>query len=149
MCDKVVKACFSVSYSVPDQYKYQEIYDRVVSEDPFMLKYCPEKSKPQKMCVEAVDDCLGPLKFIPGWFVTSKMLQKFHDSSFTNDKIPFFDKDFGNATFFANEMGISSLDLSIKLTLMMIKILIKMILKLIFMSDFWLVIINLKNLQKE
>ena len=29
------------------------------------------------MCVEAVDDCLAALKFIPDWFVTSKMIKKF------------------------------------------------------------------------
>ena len=28
------------------------------------------------MCEEAVDDLLTALKFIPNWFVTSKMLQK-------------------------------------------------------------------------
>ena len=29
------------------------------------------------MCDEAVDDCLAALKFIPDWFVASKMLKKF------------------------------------------------------------------------
>ena len=28
------------------------------------------------MCDEAVDDCLAALKFIPDWFVTSKMIKK-------------------------------------------------------------------------
>ena len=31
--------------------------DRVASEDPFMLVYCPDKYKSQRMCDEAVDDC--------------------------------------------------------------------------------------------
>ena len=43
--------------------------DRVISEYPFMLVYCPDKHKTQKMCDEAVDDCLAALKFIPDWFV--------------------------------------------------------------------------------
>ena len=50
--------------------------DRVASEDPFMLVYCPDKYKSQRMCDEAVDHCLTVLKFIPDWFVTSKMIKK-------------------------------------------------------------------------
>ena len=40
------------------------ICDSVVSEDPFMLVYCPDKHKTQRMCDEAVEDCLAALKFI-------------------------------------------------------------------------------------
>ena len=43
------------------------------------------------MCGEGVDDCLTALKFIPNWFVTSKMLDKFHNALLTNDDILFFD----------------------------------------------------------
>ena len=32
------------------------------------------------MCDKAVDDCLATLKFIPDWFVTSKMLEKLDNS---------------------------------------------------------------------
>ena len=32
------------------------MYDRVVSEDPFILKYCLDRYETQKMCDEAVDD---------------------------------------------------------------------------------------------
>ena len=28
------------------------------------MEYCPDKYKTQKMCDEAVDDCLAALKFI-------------------------------------------------------------------------------------
>ena len=35
-----------------------------------MLIYCLDRNKTQKMCNEAVDDCLGASKFIPDWFVT-------------------------------------------------------------------------------
>ena len=65
--------------------------DRVISEDPFMLIYCPNRYKNQKMCNEGVDDCLTALKFIPNWFVTSKMLDKFHNALLANDDILFFD----------------------------------------------------------
>ena len=37
------------------------------------------------MCYEAVDDCLAALKFIPDWFVTSKMLEELRDVLLTND----------------------------------------------------------------
>ena len=50
--------------------------DRVIFEDDFMMLYCTGSYKTQKICDEAVDS-LEALKFIPDWFVTSKMLQKF------------------------------------------------------------------------
>ena len=39
--------------------------------------YYPEKYKTQRMCDEAIDDCLAALKFIPDWFVTCKMIKNF------------------------------------------------------------------------
>ena len=36
--------------------------DRVVPEDAFMLLYCSDRYKTQKICHEASDDCLN---FIP------------------------------------------------------------------------------------
>ena len=61
--------------------------DRVTPEDPFMLVYCPDRYKTQKMCDEAADDCLAALKFIPDWFVTSKMLEKLDNDLHANDDI--------------------------------------------------------------
>ena len=55
--------------------------------DPFMLIYCPDRYKTQKMCDKAVDDCLAAVKFIPDWFVTSKMLKKFDNTSLANGDI--------------------------------------------------------------
>ena len=63
------------------------------------------------MCDEAVDDCLAALKSISDWFVTSKMLEKYHDALLPNDDIFFFDKDFRKVTFLDNEMGILGVDL--------------------------------------
>ena len=65
---------FFVFDSIPDRYKTQEMYDRVVSEDPFLRIYCPDKCKTQRMCDKAVDDYLAALKLIPDLFVTSKMI---------------------------------------------------------------------------
>ena len=45
--------------------------NRVGSEDPFFIRYDPDKYKTQRMCDEAVEDYLAILKFVPDWFVTS------------------------------------------------------------------------------
>ena len=50
--------------------------DKVVSEDDFLIVYCPDKYITQKICDEAVDDSLAALKLVPNWFVTSKMIKK-------------------------------------------------------------------------
>ena len=49
--------------------------DKVISENLFILAYCLGRYKIQKMCNEAVDDCLVALRFIPNWFVTIKMIK--------------------------------------------------------------------------
>ena len=40
----------------PDQYKTQEMCDRVVCEDPFLKVFCPDKYTTQRMCDEAIHD---------------------------------------------------------------------------------------------
>ena len=85
--------------------------DRVVSKNLFLLIYCPERYKTQKMCDESVDDCLTALNFIPDWSVTNKMLENFHDTLNANDDILFFNEDFSKVKFFANQMGILGVDL--------------------------------------
>ena len=47
--------------------------DKVVSKEPFLLKYSPDRHKTQKMS-DFVDSFILALKFIPDWFVTSKMI---------------------------------------------------------------------------
>ena len=91
---------FSVFDSVPDWYKTQEWCDRVVSEDPLMLLYYLDIYKTQRICDETVDYCLAPFKFISDLFVTSKMLEKFHDALNASDDILILDEDFSEGTFF-------------------------------------------------
>ena len=43
MCDKGIDTCPFVFDSVLDQYKTQEMCDKVVFKEPFMLKYCLDK----------------------------------------------------------------------------------------------------------
>ena len=38
--------------------------DRAVSKDRFLIVYCPDKYKTQRMCDEAIADCLAALTFI-------------------------------------------------------------------------------------
>ena len=52
------------------------MYDKVVSREPFRLKYCLNRHKPQEMCDKAVDTCLPTLKFVTLWFVTNKIIEK-------------------------------------------------------------------------
>ena len=76
-----------------------------------MLKYCLDRYKTQEMCDKAVDNFLSALKFVPDWFVKSKMIKNPDDAIFSND-IFFFDEDSGNVTFSSNKMGITSVDLN-------------------------------------
>ena len=75
--------------------------DRVVSEDPFFILYCPDKNKTQTMCNKPVDDCLSVFKTILDSFVKSKMLERFHNA--LHDDIPFYNDDFDKVTFTANQ----------------------------------------------
>ena len=56
---------FFVFDFISDRYKTQEMCDRVVSEDPFLIIYWPGEYETQRMCDEAVN-----------WFVTTKMIKK-------------------------------------------------------------------------
>ena len=56
---------------------------------------------------KAVDDFLPALKFVPDWFVTSKMIKRLHNALFTDDDILFFD-----IAFSSDEMSILSKDLN-------------------------------------
>ena len=61
--------------------------DRVVSEYPFLIVYCLDKYKTQRMCDQAVDGCLVALKFIPDWFFTRKMLRNIDNTLHADDDI--------------------------------------------------------------
>ena len=84
----------------------------VVSENPFLIVYCPPKYKTQRMCVEAVDDSLAALKLIPDFFVTCKIIQKLYTALYTDKNILYFNEDSGNVTFCCNEISILSINLN-------------------------------------
>ena len=147
MCDKAVNKCHSTIQWVPDNYKAQEtcgkdvflylfislidtkveMCDRVVFEDHISIFYCPDRYKTQRMCDETADDCLAALKFIPDWFITNKMLEKFDNLL----------KDFDKVLFIANQWHILAGDLD-KIILDNDNNFYEDDLILLFMSDFWL-----------
>ena len=47
---------FFVFDSIPDLYKTQEMFDRVVSKHPFLIVYFPDKCITQRICNESGDD---------------------------------------------------------------------------------------------
>ena len=46
---------------------------KVISEDPFSIRYVPDQYKTKQMCDEAVDVCLAALEFVPDWFVKKQI----------------------------------------------------------------------------
>ena len=51
--------------------------DRIISDDPFSLRYVPDQYKTQQVCDKAVDDCLVVLQFVSDCFVTNKIIKIF------------------------------------------------------------------------
>ena len=64
------------------------------------------------MCDKALDDRLAALKFIPDWFVTSKMILKFFTALYADDGLLIFHEDSSNVTLFCNELSIFSVKLN-------------------------------------
>ena len=82
--------------SIPNQYKTQEMCDRVVFKGTFIIVFCPGKYKTQRMCDEAAADSLAALKVIRNWFVTCKMIKKFLTDLYTDDDILYFNENSGS-----------------------------------------------------
>ena len=68
---------FFAFFYIPDWYKIRvkKLCDRIVSDDPFSLRYVPDQYKTQQVFDETVDDFLPTLNFAPNCFVTSKMIK--------------------------------------------------------------------------
>ena len=74
---------------------------KVVSEDPIMLKYFFDRYQTQTMFNNVVDFSLLELKFVPAWFVTSKIIEKPDSAVFSDGNIVFGDLDSDFVTFLA------------------------------------------------
>ena len=82
--------CNFVFGSIPDQYEIQEMCIKIVSDDTFKLKYCHGRHKTQDICNKAVDYFLPALKFVPNWFVTSKMIKNLLTALYADENILYF-----------------------------------------------------------
>ena len=65
MCDEAFNKCFLRFCCIPDFKKTQKMCGKIISEDPFSLRYVPDQYKTYQMCNKAVDVCLATLKFLP------------------------------------------------------------------------------------
>ena len=64
------------------------------------------------MCDKVVDDCLAALKFVPDWFVTSKMIKILFTSLYADENILYFNEDSGNVIFICKGMDILNIVLN-------------------------------------
>ena len=85
---------------------------KIISDDPFSLRYVPDQYKTQQLCDEAVDDFLPTLNSVPDWLVTSKMVKKLFTPLYADENLLYFNEDFGNVAFHYNEIGILNIDLN-------------------------------------
>ena len=53
----------------------QGICERIISDDPFSIRYASNQYKSQQTFDKALNDCLAAWKFIPDCFVTRKMIK--------------------------------------------------------------------------
>ena len=75
---------------------------------------------------------------------------------YADQNIPYFNEDSRDAVFIYNEMGVVNIDrnnislllILIVIILVLMLLLMKKILILLFLSDFWLGMLNLKNAKK-
>ena len=117
------------------------MFDRVVSEDPFLILNYPDKYMTQKMHDKAVDVSLTTLKLIPDWAVASKMIKKLFTDLYANDNL----MRILVMSYFLIMKWVFLI--YILIILILIIILMKVILILLFFSDLWLGILNLKNVK--
>ena len=88
----------------------QEMCDKIVSKEPFKLKYRLDKFKTQEKCVKAIDSYLPPFKLISDLFVTNKMVEKLDNAVFFNNDIVFGEIDSDIATFYSTDIGLNSIN---------------------------------------
>ena len=98
------------------------------------------------MCDEAVHDFLAVLKLISDYFVTGKMIKKLFIALYADENILYFNKDFVDVIFDYNKTGTLNIDLN---NISLGNNLMKIILVLLFLSDFWLGILNLENAKNK
>ena len=59
----------------------------IICADPFSIRYVPDQYKTHQMRDKAVDSCLAALKFVPDWFVGSKMIKKLFTALYVDENV--------------------------------------------------------------
>ena len=59
----------------------------IICKDPFSIRYVRDQYKTHQMCDKTGDSCLAALKFVPDWFVTSKMIKKPFNAFYVDENI--------------------------------------------------------------
>ena len=98
--------------SIPDWHKTQEMCDRIVSEDSFLIVYCPYKYIKQK--------CVMKLFLILKWHLSlfligllhAEWLKKVFTALYADANLLYVNEDFANAVFNWNGMGILNIDIN-------------------------------------
>ena len=83
-----------------------------MSDDPFSIRYVPDQYNTPEICDKALDDCLSALKFVPGWFLTSKIIKTLFPALDTGENVLCFNEDYGNAAFTSNGISILNIDIN-------------------------------------
>ena len=76
------------------------MWDRIISDDPFWMRYVPDQYKRQQI----FDDSLAVLKFVPDCFVTSKMIKLLFTPLYAGQSRLY--ENSCNVVFNCNGMGI-------------------------------------------
>ena len=74
MCNEGIISSPSAISFVPECCKTQEMYIKSVDTCSFVFGSVSEKFKIREIWDKAIDNFLPILKFLPDWYVTSKML---------------------------------------------------------------------------
>ena len=69
-----------------------QMCDKIVFDDHFDDQHCHDRSKIQKRCDKAVEDCLASLAFVLNWFVTSKILTKLLTALYADENLVYLMK---------------------------------------------------------
>ena len=112
--------------------------DRIISDDIFSLRYLPDQYKTQQMCDKVVDDFLAALKSVSNWLVTSKMIKILFTALCADKNILYFNEESSNLVFICNGMGILNIDLNslIILSFTMLTIIKMILILLLYLLNF-------------
>ena len=96
---RVIKSLINVLLCLILPIQDSKMCNKIVSDDPFKLKYCHDRYKAQEMYNKTVDDFLPALKFVPDGFVKSKKIEKLLTALYADENMLSFNEDSGDVAF--------------------------------------------------